>query len=168
MSRAVSDKTNHTTAKGHSNHNCAGGILEILTQQGSIPLQVTENDIIKLLLTLQTILAVLHLYWQWIPSKQTAGSGLCPQSKTITSEWITEKCPSRQEEPRLRTKNDTANKSEQPLPLSSLLSSCSIAICQNPSVSHTPASYGGTNRKTYLHTVSYLNNLFNGSRQSEH
>lgn len=48
-------QTVHKTAEGHSNHNCAGGILEILTQQGSISLQVTENDIIKLLLTLQTI-----------------------------------------------------------------------------------------------------------------
>ena len=55
-------QTPHTTAQGPSNHNCAGGILEILTQQGSIPLQVTENDIIKLLLTLQTILAVQRLY----------------------------------------------------------------------------------------------------------
>lgn len=93
----ISKQIQPTTAQGHSSHNCAGGILEILTQQGSISLQVTENDIIKPLLTLQTIRALLRPYWQWILSNQTVGSGLCPQSKTITSQWITEKCPSGQE-----------------------------------------------------------------------
>ena len=129
-------KTNPTyDSPGHSSRNCAGGILDILTQQGSISLQVTENDIIKLLLTLQTIPGLLRLYWQWIPSKQTGGSGLCPQSKTITSKWITGKDPSGQEGPdteQRRTKNDTANKSEQPLPPHLLLSSsrsCSLPVC---------------------------------------
>lgn len=52
----------YTTALGRSDHNCAGGILELLAQQGSVSLQVSENDIIKLLLTLQTIPVRLHVY----------------------------------------------------------------------------------------------------------